>query len=1738
MASMTPKVGESLTITAAAAVTKAEEHRPLPPLPPTPGKKRTQSSDTTTAVVTTALATASTEKAATHKPLVGVPSNQQKNLNAILEDAASSKSVVDTLLEWGKTGGVAKVDKEEIRTCIAKKIEEFREKARNERNLPSIRSDLCRLTGIVSTHYSELKEEVYNLLIRLLESDPIEPFTAEGVLEIVIDLNKDLVLLKAQTLTILFQRKLARAFSASVELYLRHYSQLDHVNAITENQKRELIETQKSFSGLNTQENVSLEFASKMALEASKRLTSDNSSLMELIDRISHLAKAVKSAYDKDVFTFFSELKEAFQGVDHKIKEKWFESLLVLRDLVQRVSDPVKKLTLIQTFLVSKKESSDWKFIYGAIEMMGGVISQTDDVKTLMLAICGQSPKKVDTSAADAVGLPMATLAAKVAQKVVPRFPGVADFLEFNYFVTKAFFASNDDKKADKAIQAKANEVCAIITKKLASTYEGRESVLNTYLGSVSNRNSDEKNFLQVFVKMIPPNPKEHVNWLGKPSSKEQSLSTDSPSTPKKPFSPPLPPLPLKPSTVSSKQPSSAAKVAAVVGSKTPAITETDVKSTAAALKVGEQGGTALHEAAERGDVDACSKLIKDNADLKAKDQDSSTPLILAAKNKHHKICEILLQAGSDRLQRDLLGRTALHWAVKNEDLETVKNCLKYKDWLDAKSKNGNTALMMAASQGNKEICQHLLLEGANPLARDQAGKTVMHHAAQEGKIGIVQLLSTNQQLVHAKAEGDWTPLLLASKRGFRDVCDVLLKAGADPFAREAAKGWNSLHWAADEGSVEVVRLLATITDLVDSISKHGATPLMTAADRGHQEICEILIKCGANLRTTHKESGENALHRAVEKGETEVVRLLASTKDREMIGAKIRADDECTPLLTAALLGHDEIFTILLKAGADPKEKNARSETSLHLACKKPNDGGEQTQNEEGARQTYNKEGKLAIIRLLLAHEEILDLQDGEDITAAMIAAASGNFEAFEMFTKAGADLSLKDNQKSTILHYAAAGGNVDTIATIVKLKESPKWINAKGDRGRTPLQIAIFELGNEESVEVLLKAGSDVHITTTTGKNVLHCAAMKGKHEVIKKFLLHLKTNESLKEDDKTLHSLNESDTKAHRAQSSPVINWQKKFIDALDDDEDTPLILAAMEGHTKACEFLLDAGADPLHVADDGGTCLHAAIKGKTSKDLIRRLASYKQLVNGKRKDGMTPLLLALQERDLETAEYLLSIGADPLVIESKEKFNAMILAAANGWTSVVHSLTKYNPLINSAEKYGFSPLMFAAQEGHLEICEILVKAGADVCHMAKDGENVLHLALEKNYDEVVRYFSRYKKIINEKDKRGLAPFLIAVANGNLKPCQTLLEAGADPNVTDNSGWNALHFAAFNGHREIIDFLNNIKTFVNKRTTSGLTPLMLAARRGFVEICVDLMKSGANPLDEDQSQKTAIHHAAEHGQSEIIRILAKNDRLIHLRTKDGCTPLLLAAGSGDRESCNVLITAKADLSAVDSKGLNAMYYAARKGHSNVINLWASQKELINSKSKQEITPLMSATAGGYKEACEILLKCGADALAVDDFGKNVLHVAAERGQTHMVQFFSANKKLIDSKTLAGFTPLMLAAQRGLEEICKVLIEARADVSAVDEYGWNAMHLAVKGEWTEVVDLFLDKTELFSSNTKDNRNQLMIAIEVGNVDLASRFIQGNDDLNRKIGGKSPLELARELHGEQMVKDLLKIKK
>ena len=108
-------------------------------------------------------------------------------------------------------------------------------------------------------------------------------------------------------------------------------------------------------------------------------------------------------------------------------------------------------------------------------------------------------------------------------------------------------------------------------------------------------------------------------------------------------------------------------------------------------------------------------------------------------------------------------------------------------------------------------------------------------------------------------------------------------------------------------------------------------------------------------------------------------------------------------------------------------------------------------------------------------------------------------------------------------------------------------------------------------------------------------------------------------------------------------------------------------------------------------------------------------------------------------------------------------------------------------------------------------------------------------------------------------------------------------------------------------------------------------------------------------------------------------------------------------------------------------------------------AHKQLIDSKNKVGATPLIMAADNGHLEICEMLLKAGADPLAVREDGWNAMLFAAQNGKSEVVKMLLAYKQLIDSKNKVGATALMCAAEKGYLEICEVLLKVSAQVHSL---------------------------------------------------------------------------------------------
>ncbi|KAI0905985.1 hypothetical protein F4823DRAFT_108069 [Ustulina deusta] len=153
---------------------------------------------------------------------------------------------------------------------------------------------------------------------------------------------------------------------------------------------------------------------------------------------------------------------------------------------------------------------------------------------------------------------------------------------------------------------------------------------------------------------------------------------------------------------------------------------------------------TALHWAARYGSEEVLRLLLEGHAmtDIKTKVTEW-TPLHVAAKEGFHRICALLLDYGADANSTDLQGRTPLHLACWEQQLEAVQVLLSHRNQADAKICNihGATPLHCAAKQGNHEIVRELL-DHSDVHAVDALGITAFDEATRKGHQGVIGILA------------------------------------------------------------------------------------------------------------------------------------------------------------------------------------------------------------------------------------------------------------------------------------------------------------------------------------------------------------------------------------------------------------------------------------------------------------------------------------------------------------------------------------------------------------------------------------------------------------------------------------------------------------------------------------------------------------------------------------------------------------------------------------------------------------------------------------------------------------------------------------------------------------------------------------------------------------------------------------------------------------------------------------
>ena len=317
--------------------------------------------------------------------------------------------------------------------------------------------------------------------------------------------------------------------------------------------------------------------------------------------------------------------------------------------------------------------------------------------------------------------------------------------------------------------------------------------------------------------------------------------------------------------------------------------------------------------------------------------------------------------------------------------------------------------LQVALRKQATQVIEYLLLQKLPPLVMDGEGNTALHVAAQEGNERIVEkLIDAGVSVNFVNNDGD-TPLHIASRIGLAEIVRILCRCGANvnlagPSGRLAA------HLAAETGQEELINILVKCGTNVYAKDRHGRSALHVAAGAGQASTFSALLMSGADANA-RDEDLRTPMHYAVESGNRSVIYMLCE------VGADLSASDHSgiTPLHLAAKRASDVLVRELLSLLADPDVPDLEGPTALHYSC-------------SSDRST------VPVIRTLLEKGADVAARDSQGISPIHLAAEHWLDAIVRELARFGAQLDCEDSDGQRPLDYAMEKGGNDVVIKVLR--------------------------------------------------------------------------------------------------------------------------------------------------------------------------------------------------------------------------------------------------------------------------------------------------------------------------------------------------------------------------------------------------------------------------------------------------------------------------------------------------------------------------------------------------------------------------------------------------------------------------------------------------------------------------------------------------------------------------------
>ncbi|GBL99074.1 Ankyrin-1 [Araneus ventricosus] len=961
--------------------------------------------------------------------------------------------------------------------------------------------------------------------------------------------------------------------------------------------------------------------------------------------------------------------------------------------------------------------------------------------------------------------------------------------------------------------------------------------------------------------------------------------------------------------------------------------------------------------------------------------------------------------------------------------------------------------LFEALKQGNLNAVKNSLERGSDIYGRDSKLWTALHFASIASDIHMVKYVLKYQLYCEDK--------------------DV--------------NGQNALHIAATEGrETSVEFFLSQRKMFVDAFDNNYCTPLHLAAQRGHSQIVEILLKFKASTRVKDV-NGYSPIHYAIKNGHENSAMILL-TRD-ENVDANV-TDSGLTALHIAVEKCNLNFIEYLIQAGANVNTISDRFSTPLHLAVRR---------------------GNLKIVEFLILHGAKINAKRIDGTTPLHYAVLYGHLHVTKLLLKKGACTTAMDNIKKwtplmfafqnascdmvdqllnvngnainqkvlgmTHLHLAAKSGHNNAVLSFLRSNShSTDYINIRDFSGFTALHLSVL-CNRLDTTKLLLNKGADMKARDSDGCTPLIIAAEKGNVDLVQ-LLIHMKS---------------ELDSEAIGGM--------------------TALHFATLNQHEEIVDILIKSGANKFAKGVMGIAPLHIAV-GTASKNIIEHFLTENNTANfiyG----SFTILHLAALSKDTEIVDFITGKYSD-VNSASESGFTPLHLAVKGNDINTINSLIGKQADVNLRDKYNHSPLYYAVRKNNVDVVRILIRKGTLVVDegrgepltsavlygfenivkillkkgrfnlniLLKNKETFLHLATRNGFENIVKILlshNNFQKAVNARTKKGITSLHLAALQGHINIIEILLQAGAKVGCKTSNNRTPLELAITRGHLHVVKyFLDQNVQGVNDRNSKGYTLLHIAAGAGKLDIVEYLLNKGANICVKADGGKKPIHIAAQEGHKDIVEYLIVKDPLHWNKVDDVNASPLVYAVIGNR--------------------LNVLKCILQNTNSDIINM----------KLSMDTTPLHLCVLFNLVDILKFLLENGACVTDTDAFHrkpgdindqmrpvlkeiekrKRINHIlvcteylrnaiideSIEDVRICILGEASVNAKIIQ------LTPLHYVAENGNEQIADILLEKNANPNILDADGLTPLHYSCDSSHIEIVKKLLSHGAIYNPLSTHN--------------------------------------------------------